>query len=318
MKDSCIVHNYLFDGQGGGREVGDDYPQDGNLILWTHIEYKHPQAVSWLESQGLDPLVAETLTRVESRPRALSIDNGIIIILRAINLNPGEDVEDMVSLRIWISGNRIITLRQRRVVSIQDVRQALDKDMGPSTGGEFLVMVVERIADRIGETIDDIEEKLSVYEDTAENNDSSIRGRVGAMRRKTAAIRRFLAPQREALDAVHRLSKDLLNESEMYCLRDQTDRMTRYVEELDLARERTLVLQEDIMNRIAQEQNSRTYLFSIVATIFLPLSFLTGVFGMNVAGLPGTEDGQAFLYLSCSMLGIAIGLIIYMRLRRWL
>ena len=100
-------------------------------------------------------------------------------------------------------------------------------------------------------------------------------------------------------------------------MREQSDRITRYVEDLDLARERTIVLQEEILNRIAQEQNSRTYVLTIVAAIFLPLSFLTGVFGMNVAGLPGTTDTGAFLYLSLGMACVAIGSIICMRLKKW-
>jgi len=109
-----------------------------------------------------------------------------------------------------------------------------------------------------------------------------------------------------------------LNEDDCYSIRYQTDRITHYVEDLDLARERALVLHGELQNRIAEQQNSRTYLLTIIATIFLPLSFLTGVFGMNVAGLPGVENPDAFRLLSLGMLALAVILMGYMWFKKWL
>ena len=83
---------------------------------------------------------------------------------------------------------------------------------------------------------------------------------------------------REALAELYR-SGPHLSDDDRHSIRYQTDRITHYVEDLDLARERALVLHGELQNKIAEQQNSRTYLLSIVATIFLPLSFLTGVFG---------------------------------------
>jgi zinc transporter len=94
--------------------------------------------------------------------------------------------------------------------------------------------------------------------------------------------------------------------------------MTRVLEDLDLARERAMVAHEEFVARVAQEQNSRVYLLSIVAAIFLPLSFLTGLFGMNVAGLPGLEDPSAFLVVTGIMLGLAVIALIVFRLKRWI
>lgn len=320
MTDECVVHSVLLDGKGGCREACAERGQaiGEQEIQWSHIEYAQPGAMAWIVQQGISETVAETLTRVESRPRMIAVGTGVVVILRAVNLNPGADLEDMVSLRLWIEPGRIISVRQRPTLSIQDIKSLLESGSGPATEGEFLVMLVERLAERIGESVDEIEEKISSCEEFINDSENDMHNTVSVLRRKTASIRRFLAPQREALDAVYRLSKNILNESESYFLREQADRITRYVEDLDLARERTLVLQEDLRNQLAEEQNSRTYLLSIVAAIFLPLSFLTGVFGMNVAGLPGTENGWAFNYVSFGMLLVAIGLIVYMRFKRWL
>ncbi len=71
------------------------------------------------------------------------------------------------------------------------------------------------------------------------------------------------------------------------------------------------------MNLIAQEQNARMYVLSVVAAIFLPISFVTGLFGMNVAGLPGVEDPTAFILVAGSMGAIVVGILLYFKFKRW-
>ncbi len=165
--------------------------------------------------------------------------------------------------------------------------------------------------------VDSIDEEITQFEsDLAERSTADARRLLSDSRRQTAAIRRYLAPQRDALDTLYR-TRGVLTDEEAFSLRDQTDRTTRYVEDLDLARERTIVLQEELQNRVAEQQNTRMYVLSIVSAIFLPLSFLTGVFGMNVAGLPGLENPKAFIYLALGMLGVAVVLFTFMRWKRW-
>jgi hypothetical protein len=100
--------------------------------------------------------------------------------------------------------------------------------------------------------------------------------------------------------------------------REEGDHLTRHIEDLDLARENALVTQEELMNRVAQEQNSRMYLLSVVAAIFLPLTFVTGLLGMNVAGLPGTESPCGFVFSAAIMILTGIALAGYFRWRKWI
>jgi zinc transporter len=141
---------------------------------------------------------------------------------------------------------------------------------------------------------------------------------LGIIRRQAAAIRRHLAPQRDAIDRIARSNAKVLTERNVFELREEGDQLTRHIEELDLARENALVTQEELMNRIALEQNARMYLLSIVAAIFLPLTFVTGLLGMNVAGLPGTENPKGFIYSVLIMVVSLIGLVLYFRSRKWL
>jgi len=293
-------------------------PVAPNTYRWVHLQSDESDAEQLLDTLALPSSVADSLMALQTRPRVLPIKEGALIFLRGINANPGADPDDMVSLRLWLTPTLMVTARRqnRRLMSVQDTREMIESGEAPATTAELLVTLLTRIADRIHDKIEDIDEQLAQYE-TADALNKQDRQQLAMLRRQTAIIRRHLAPQRDALDTLIRLP-NLINDSLIFELRDQADRMTRYVEDLDLARERSLVLQDELRNQIADQQGIRMYVLSMITAIFLPLSFLTGVFGMNVAGLPGTEAPDAFTTLMMAMGGIAVVMLIAMLWKRWL
>lgn len=317
MSEDCYVFGVQLDGKGGGVEI-DDAPSTAEGQVWLHLDYSSGDAEGWLRARGVEPMIAESLVRSDTRPRALRVDEGAVVLLRGVNLNPGADPEDMVSLRMWIEPNRLITVRQRRLLSVQDVRQTLQIGRGPADISELVTTIIERLADRVADVVDAIEENMSVFEDQAISRDAAdVRHEVTALRRQVAVVRRFLAPQRDALDNLFRYARGLLDEEQAFGVREQADRITRYVEDLDLVRERALVVQEELLNRIAQEQNARMYVLSVVAALFLPITFITGLFGMNVAGLPGTEETLSFWLVTGVMTIVSVGVLVLFWLKRW-
>jgi zinc transporter len=288
-----------------------------NGFSWFHVQADVADSIECLQNLGLQTEIIDALCTAETRPKAIQFGDGMLVYLRGINRNPNADPEDMVSLRLWITKDRVISARRknRQLLSIQDTREELEKGYVPSSPVDLMLNIITKIADRISETVDVLDEGLTEFEalDKSEKQD---RLKLSMVRRQAAAIRRYLAPQRDALDAIYRFNKSLSQE-QVFELRDQTDRITRYVEDLDLAKERAIVLQDELRNRIAEQQGMRMYVLSLVTAIFLPLSFLSGVFGMNVAGLPGTEEPQAFNYLALSMASLAVVLLITMLWKKW-
>jgi len=318
-----VIWNYRLDGLGGGKQQ-DGYP---NLQVseggydWLHLRSDDPGSVDYMRTMNLNPKLIEALSANETRPRMQPLEDGVLINLRGVNSNPGADPEDMVAIRLWFNDRVIITgrKRERKLLSIEDLRQRIEDGNGPKHPGQFVAMLIEKLANRINDVVDMNDDELTSVEtelDEKKDNIRQIQQRLSDIRKQTAMIRRYLAPQREALAELYRSAK-YLTEDDCYSIRYQTDRITHYVEDLDLARERALVLHGELQNRIAEQQNSRTYLLSIVATIFLPLSFLTGVFGMNVAGLPGVENPDAFKILSAGMAFLGLLLIGYIWWKKW-
>jgi len=312
-----VVFALSLDGNGGGKAIEPERFAD-SLPAWLHLDYSSKEARNYLEREGLEPYVIDTLTRQESRPQTLAVGNALMVILRGINRNAGADPEDMVSIRIWFDSQRLLTIRQRPINAAQLARADIENGSGAVSTADLLLRLILHLADGITEFVDDVEARIEVCEQVvAEEGPREVRGQVSEIRREVASVRRYLAPQRDALESLNRLAATWFDVDQQFTLRDQSNRMTRYIEDLDLVRERALVAQEEIMNLVAQEQNARTYLFSVVATIFLPITFISGVFGMNTAGLPGLEYGRAFWLVFAGMVAVTIGLTIWLHLKKW-
>ena len=320
---SPFICAYVLDGQGAGRPVDAGNvrawtPDQGTL--WVHLDVLDPQAQQWLSDQeDIDDITVEALLAGETRPRTVPSKDGLLLVLRGVNMNPGADPDDMVSIRVWIQASRIVSTRRRKLLSIQDMRDSIVSGNGPRSPGGFVVSLVERLADRIGLVVDDIEESAETAEGPSLETDFQVRRtELGSLRRQTAAIRRYLGPQRDALDRLYRQPGGFFSDTEANELREQSDRITRYLEDLDLVRERTMLLQEELLSQLAQEQNSRVYLLSVIAAVFLPLTFVTGLLGMNVAGLPGTDSPAAFAVSLVVMGALGAALVLFFRWKKWI
>jgi zinc transporter len=313
-----VVFACAFDGRGGAREGGFEVLEDRAApFAWVHLDLDGEGARAWLgRSAGLDPVVAEALCAEETRPRAVAFAEGRLVVLRGVNLNPGADPEDMVALRLWIDARRAISVRRRRLVAVQDVREGLARGAGPRSAGEFLVALADRLVARMAGAIAELEDAVDALEDEVLTGEShQLRPRIAGLRRQAIALRRHLAPQREALQRLQAEPPPWLDPRGQIRLREVMDRTTRYVEDLDAAREHAAVTQEELGSRLSEQTNRRMYALSVIAGVFLPLGLLTGLLGINVGGIPGADDPLAFAEV-CGLLAVLVVLqvLLYRRL----
>lgn len=130
---------------------------------------------------------------------------------------------------------------------------------------------------------------------------SKLRSLISEKRREAVIIRRYIVPQRESMGRLYREKLGRLDEDDKEYIYEFSNRSIRQVEELDTIRERAALVQEELNNKINDQMNRTMYILSIVASIFLPLGFLTGLFGINIGGMPGTESNAAFGIFSVIM-----------------
>jgi zinc transporter len=316
-----LIFACLLDGEGGAERVGwegvESWTPD-RPPLWLHVNGASERVRQWLPTDGgLTEPTAGAMLSSESRPRVFHGSRGYVAILRGVNLNPGSEIEDMVALRIWSDGKRLITVREEKLRTVRDLYEELvGKKAGPASIPALFVDLIDDLTDRIGGVVVEYDDQLDDIEERSERDDpSELRQRLGDLRQEVVGVRRFLAPQREALNRLMADPPAWLDQRMGLTLRETADRTQRHIEEIDAARERALVLKDDIANRLSEQLNRNMYVLSIVAAIFLPLSFITGLLGINVGGMPGINSADAF-WMTCGVLGLL--LLIELVIFRWL
>lgn len=308
--ENGLVYAAVLDGKGGARDldwagVNAWVPDDGPI--WVHLQRESDETRRWLEAEsGLDEVVVDALLADETRPRSVPHEEGLMVILRGVNLNPGAAPEDMVSVRIWIDTHRIISMRGQHILGASDVREAIYNGRGPVCTADTLVMLADAITARLGTVVGDLDDAVASIEDgLLDGNGGDVRRDLSELRRRAIGLRRFLSPQREAFSRLLGERLDWMGEDDRLRLREVSDRLVRYIEDLDSARDRAAVTQEELSARLAEDMNRNTYLLSIVAALFLPLGFVTGLLGINVGGIPGAEVKWAFAAVCAMLLGLA-------------
>jgi len=317
-----LVCAYLLDGKGGGTPIDWAEVQQWKAAdppIWVHLDATAAQSEQWLrERSGLSPYVVDGLLASETRPHCDWFDNGVLLILRGVNLNPGEAPEDMVSIRIWIEENRVITTRLRKLMAVQDIRSQLETGHGPISTGHLVARLASRLAERMDPVIGDMSDRLAELEtrilEAKPGRSANLRASRSSLvdlRRMAIALRRYLAPQRDALNAFSQLEESWLDDRVHGRLREAVDRAARITEELDEVRDRSAVVQDELTSRVSQSMENTMYVLTLVATVMLPLGFLTGLLGINVGGIPGTDTPWAF-WAVCGIL------LVFLVLELWL
>jgi zinc transporter len=288
-------------------------------ILWLHMCAIHPDTREFLNNEaGLDELVVNALLAEETRPRILVRKKGIMVIVRAMNLYKKDTPEDMISLRMWIDSKRIITTRRRDIVAIEDVKSAIEQDKGPKTAGEFLTMITNRVYARMEPHIEDLEDCVSRVEESLALHDvDNVSEKIGNIRIRTAVFRRYINPQSNVLEALIKVKFSWLSEENIEHLVESHDRVTRYVETLNDIRDRAQIINDEIDKLNSAKLNSMTYMFTVAATIFLPLTFITGLMGINIGGMPGVDRVEAFWIFTILCIIIAALQIIIFKKFKW-
>ncbi len=298
-----------------------------DTLAWVHLDGTHPQAREWIEANlsYLDPHAISALLAEETRPRATVLDDGVLAILRGVNLNEGAEREDMVSVRIYADAHRIVSLSRRRLRAVEDVDQALSANKGPDDPAAFIGLMSERLLYRIEEAVGEIDRSLEQLEVdilsatpvTAEDTERR-RQHILDLRQTVIGLRRYAAPQRDALSELENSGLNWFDALDQRRLEEGHDRFTRLVEDLDAMRERLTVLREEISGQLSDRLNRNMYLISIVSVLFLPLGVLTGLFGVNVGGMPGAEEPMAFYIFCAALLAILAVQIVLLRRMRWM
>ncbi len=313
-EDDALVHAHVLDGRGGSTAVGWTEiaawtPEQG--VLWVHLDIDHPESRAWIEREpGLGEMIAEAVTEAETRPRSVAMKDGLLVILRGITHIPGPEPSQMVSLRMWLNEARVVSGRRWQLTSVDSVRRTLDYNDGPRTSAELLVALAEHLTDSVTPAIDELEDMLDVVEMyLPEAKDTELANDLAGVRRQAIQMRRHMGPQRDAIAHLLIERAPWLGEPERAQLREVRDQASRHIEDLDATRERAQIAQDQLASRSRQQLQRTMYILAVVTALFMPLTFITGLLGMNVGGIPGGQSPFGFVGVLAAMVLVFLVLV---------
>lgn len=295
-------------------------PAPGAVWRWLHCERSGHGFSEWSRTH-LPAFARDGLLHPETRPRADFVDDGLILSLRGINLNPGQAGEDMVSVRFWVTPHLVVSTRNRRMFVIDDLLAEMQSGRSPLTTTGLVARMADRLTERIERAASTQEDMLDTIEeqllDAQPDRPGAGEIEMAQIARTVLKLRRHMLPQREALQRLTTVEAGVIGRQDRHALREIANRTTRAVEELDAMRERLASLRAYLDSRTNTRLARNGFILSVVAAIFLPLTFLTGLFGVNLGGVPGAGHPLAFAVLTLSTLVLGLALFFYFRWKRW-
>jgi zinc transporter len=319
----------LLDGHGGGRPLGwADIPKwrPEQGLLWIHLERDDEASVAWVNGPaGLDPVVSEALLAEESRPRVEGVDDGLLIVLRGVCATaPDQEAPaelDLVPIHIHAEARRVITLRDKGhyITALRDIRRAVHVGKGPCHAGDLLAKIADKLVRDLEPVLDTMEDEVDVLDDMIfHGEDQEVRPRLKLLRRRAVGLRRYLAPQRDALSRLEHDDATWLGERDRVRLREVTDKLMRFTEHLDSIRDRTTILHDDLSTAIGERIARNSNRLAALAALLLPPSVIAGLLGMNVGGIPGVNDSWAFELVVAVTIVISALTLYFLKRINWL
>lgn len=287
-------------------------------FVWIHLTSRDEEVQAWLRDHAtLDHFTIDALTALETRPRCEEIDGAAVLNLRGMTHAEMASSDPLASIRLRADGTRVISVTRLPLDALDAARKAMEAgqirdagDLIATLAGAITEQLDPEVA-QLGDSLDDCEEQLDP------RAAFDLRRSVNRVRRQAIGYRRFLYPQRVALEKLAGLPVTWLSDEDRLHIGAAADRAARMAEELESIRERSALIHETLTDLRAEIIDQRSLLIAVVAMVFLPLTFITGLFGMNVDGIPYARHSGSFWAITGLSLVIALGVTLAFVRRHW-
>lgn len=297
------------------------HPLKGGAAQWLHMSVNNVETAEFLMNDALlNGQIVEALLEEDTRSRIRVTEAGIMVLLKS-TLSPDVDMptpDDMVTMRVWIDKDRVISTQERDADPIRIISDSLHDGNGPDTPTAFLTALLDHHFKGLGVIVEEIEDDARDLDELILSGDlDEMCSLLAGTQKKVASLIRHLSPQRAVLERLLRTDHPLLDEDAKGQIDGHLNHLLRHLEALSAVRERTDILHSQHERILDRDQNKTAHLFSVIATIFLPLGFITGMWGVNLNGIPMSEHPNGFLLLTAGSIVIMALLMLLFKFRRW-
>lgn len=311
----------IFDGRGGVTRVPEDeepkdVPPKGFVVVSGNS--KSPEFKLWLKKETGD-FTADLLTVPNTRSRCTVIDDTAVVVIRVAR--PGADPDDIGRqlLTLYIQKGRVIIASELNIPEFLGIAQWQQTHHAPLSSADLVARLGLRAADRLEPLVEKLGDRLdSVEESLMRETTKDVRSRLAELRRTLINFRRLVWPLRDVLNTLEIEDLSFFTTRDRVRLREAAARCARLGDELQSLSERAVLVHEQILDTRAEQMNKTILVLTAVTVIFMPLTVISGILGMNVAGIPYADQPWAFWGVIGALAAIAIGLVAFMRSHKWL
>jgi magnesium transporter len=270
---------------------------------------------------SLHPLVVEDVVNAPQRPKAETYDDQLLLIVRAVrSLRDGETELGQVS--IIFGKNYVLTFQERYSDVLEPVLRRLRSGKGlmRRRKADYLAYAIfDTVVDAYYPVLEDIGDGLEQLEEVVITNPSpDVLKRLNRTKNQLVNLRRSIWPQREAVNTLIRDDNPLITDEVRVYLRDTYDHCVQTTEVVEMYREMVTGLLNTYLSSIANRTNDVMKVLTIMASIFIPLTFMAGIYGMNFENMPELQVWWAYPILWCAMIVTAAGMTVYFWRKGWI
>ena len=298
--------------------------RDKSSVTWLNIDGVHqPEIIEQVgKSFGLHPLVAEDIASTGQRPKMEDFDDYIFVVLRMLRFDEKENETKTEQISILLGPDFVISFQEREGDVFDHIRERLRSNKGRirKLGADYLAYalidaVVDNyfmILEKLGETIEEIEDKL-VTNPTSETLQT-----LHDLKREMVFLRKSVWPLREVINRLERSESALINKSTFVYLRDVYDHTIQVMDAVETYRDMLSGMLDIYLSSVSNRMNEVMKVLTVIATIFIPLTFVAGIYGMNFRYMPELEQAWSYPAVLILMLVVALVMVVYFKRKKWI
>ena len=293
-------------------------------VIWLNVDGLHDEKTieEICSFADIHKLTIEDLISVDQRPKIEEHTEYLHMVLRMLTMDATDETIDYEQLSFILKGNLLITFQEKTGDVFHSVRERIKNESGlvRKRGSDYLLYaLIDTVIDHYFVVLESLGEKIDDLEITLlEHPDKTTLNKLHIFRREMLTLRRSVYPLREVISRFEKLENPIIHEDTKIFIRDLYDHTIRVIETIEVLRDMASGLLDLYMNSVSNKMNEVMKVLTIMASIFIPLTFIAGIYGMNFEHMPELHYKYGYFAVWIIMIVLVVGMLIYFKRKKWL
>jgi magnesium transporter len=293
-------------------------------VTWINVDNVHtPVLVEQIGVQfNFHPLMLEDIKHTEQRPKYEEYDDCIFIVLKMLDFNLHTHAITIEQLSLVLAPHYLISFQEQAGDVFGSVRERISKSgsrIRKAASDYTVYALMDAVVDRYFDVLEHLGNKIETLEAVlAKNPKTDTLRSIHKLRRELIFLRKAVWPLRDVVAAMQRAESPLIHDNTELYLRDLHDHVIRVTDSIDTYRDMLSSMQDVYLSSLSNRTNEIMKVLTLFSSIFLPLTLLAGIFGMNFHNFPGLDANNGLFITLLTMLLLGIGMVLFFKHKRWI